>query len=62
MFVTGLSEGSITCSVPPVEIDQDAVLNCSFPEDLNTTKRDFAVYHYPDDKGGTNTLHLYRLL
>ncbi|XP_025112361.1 uncharacterized protein LOC112575050 isoform X1 [Pomacea canaliculata] len=44
-------EGSITCSVPPVEIDQDAVLNCSFPEDLNTTKRDFAVYHYPDDKG-----------
>ncbi|XP_025112617.1 uncharacterized protein LOC112575171 isoform X3 [Pomacea canaliculata] len=50
-IAAALPQGSITCSVSPVEIDQDAVLNCSFPEDLNTTKKDFAVYHYRDDTG-----------
>ncbi|XP_025112594.1 uncharacterized protein LOC112575163 isoform X3 [Pomacea canaliculata] len=50
-IAAALPQGSITCSVPPVELDHDAVLNCSFPENLNTTKRDFSVYHYRDDTG-----------
>ncbi|XP_025114192.1 uncharacterized protein LOC112576139 [Pomacea canaliculata] len=41
--------GSITCSIPTVELLHDANLTCHFPEDLSATKKDFSVYHY--DKG-----------
>ncbi|PVD21778.1 hypothetical protein C0Q70_17579 [Pomacea canaliculata] len=42
-------EGHITCTIPPVKMSQDAVLTCNFPEDLNVTKKDFAIYHYLND-------------
>lgn len=41
-----ISDGNITCTIPPVKMSQDAVLTCNFPEDLNVTKKDFAIYHY----------------
>lgn len=43
---------NITCTVPSVQMFQNAVLKCNVSKDLNATKKECTVNYYLDHKAG----------